>query len=401
MLTTADALERILAKTPQLPNSEVALDAGLGRFLAQQMQAHLSLPRFDQSSMDGYAVAEDGCGKSAEGSCLRVISEIAAGTEAKVPVSAGQAVRVFTGAPVPQGTAAVLMQEDVTAHPDSTITVNIAAEPGEFIRRAGADVCAGQRLAESGQRITPALLAILATQGWAKIVVGGVPQVGILSTGDELVSPGHPLPSAASIYNSNGPMLQALVKSAGGDCVRVEHGRDDLAALTDSLRSLSDQCDIIIVSGGVSVGDHDHVRPAMEQAGFEMDFWKVRMKPGKPLAFGVDPVHGRVAFGLPGNPVSAFVTFWLFVFPALRKMMGASGADLSLPAVNVRAATTIDNKGDRAHWFRGRVSGAHFEPLGLQESHALFSLSKANALVCVEPETTVSEGAAVDAWLLP
>ncbi|MCB1100185.1 MAG: molybdopterin molybdotransferase MoeA [Verrucomicrobiae bacterium] len=401
MLTTADALERILAKTPQLPTSEVALDAGLGRFLAQPMQAHLSLPRFDQSSMDGYAVAEDGCGKRAEGSCLRVISEIAAGTEAKVPVSAGQAVRVFTGAPVPQGTAAVLMQEDVTAHPDSTITVNIAAEPGEFIRRAGADVSAGQRLAESGQRITPALLAILATQGWAKIVVGGVPQVGILSTGDELVSPGHPLPSAASIYNSNGPMLQALVKSAGGDCVRVEHGRDDLAALTDSLRSLSDQCDIIIVSGGVSVGDHDHVRPAMEQAGFEMDFWKVRMKPGKPLAFGVDPVHGRVAFGLPGNPVSAFVTFWLFVFPALRKMMGASGADLSLPAVNVRAATTIDNKGDRAHWFRGRVSGAHFEPLGLQESHALFSLSKANALVCVEPETTVSEGAAVDAWLLP
>ena len=145
MLTTADALERILAKTPQLPTSEVALDAGLGRFLAQPMQAHLSLPRFDQSSMDGYAVAEDGCGKRAEGSCLRVISEIAAGTEAKVPVSAGQAVRVFTGAPVPQGTAAVLMQEDVTAHPDSTITVNIAAEPGEFIRRAGADVSGDHR----------------------------------------------------------------------------------------------------------------------------------------------------------------------------------------------------------------------------------------------------------------
>jgi molybdopterin molybdotransferase len=401
MLTIADALERILAKTPLLRPSEVPLQAGLGGFLAQPMQAHLSLPRFDQSSMDGYAIAAGSCGTTGNRSRLQVISEVAAGSEATVPVCDGQAVRVFTGAPVPQGTAAVVMQEDVTAHSDGTITIDIPAEPGEFIRRAGADVCAGQCIAEAGQRITPALLAVLATQGWANVTVGGIPKVGILSTGDELVPLGAPLPSSACIYNSNGPMLEALVASSGGECVRVEHGRDDLADLSECLRELSNQCDVVIVSGGVSVGDHDHVRPAMQAAGYEMDFWKVRMKPGKPLAFGVDPTRSRLAFGLPGNPVSAFVTFWLFVFPALRRMMGATGADLRLPVVSVSAAAEIHNKGDRAHWFRGRITGAHFEPLGLQESHALFSLSKANALVCVDPEHSVPAGASVDAHLLP
>ena len=275
MLTTTDALERILAKTPQLATSEVALDAGLGRFLAQPMQAHLSLPRFDQSSMDGYAIAGKNCGSSGDRSRLQVISEVAAGSEATVAVGDGQAVRVFTGAPVPPGTAAVIMQEDVTAHPDGTVTLDTPAEPGEFIRRAGADVCAGQRIAEVGQRITPSLLAVLATQGWANVTVGGIPKVGILSTGDELVPLGAPLPSSACIYNSNGPMLKALVVSSGSECVRVEHCRDDLATLSDCLRDLSDQCDVVIVSGGVSVGDHDHVRPAMLAAGYEMDFWRV------------------------------------------------------------------------------------------------------------------------------
>ena len=196
-------------------------------------------------------------------------------------------------------------------------------------------------------------------------------------------------------------MLKALVASSGSECVRVAHCGDDLVALTECLRDLSDQCDVVIVSGGVSVGDHDHVRPAMLAAGYEMDFWKVRMKPGKPLAFGVDPCRSRLAFGLPGNPVSAFVTFWLFVFPALRRMMGAAGGDLRLPVVRVSAAVEIRNMGDRAHWFRGRITGAYFEPLGLQESHALFSLSKANALVCVDPECSIAVGASVDAHLLP
>ena len=401
MLTTEEALERILSCTPQLKSERVALVASLGRFLALPQQAVLSLPRFDQSAMDGYAVAPEDTGEESAGRRLKVVSEIAAGTPARTTVSKGSAIRVFTGAPVPAGTGAVIMQEDVTAHDDQSITVNVAPDLGEFIRRSGADMCAGQKLADAGQRITPQLLAVLATQGASHVPVGAAPKVGILSTGDELIPVGNPLPDSAAIYNSNGPMLHALAKCTGAECVRTEHSKDDLESLVATLRELSSECDIVIVSGGVSVGDHDHVRPAMEQAGYAMDFWKVQMKPGKPLAFGIDAKRHRLAFGLPGNPVSAFVTFWLFVFPALRKMMGATGSGLRLPTTSVRTVAAIHNRGDRPHWFRGRVAGTHFEPLGLQESHALFSLSKANALVCVPPDESVEKDAEVVAHLLP
>ncbi|MGK0185226.1 MAG: molybdopterin molybdotransferase [Verrucomicrobiales bacterium] len=401
MLTTAEALQRILTRTHSLLAVEVPLDASLGMFLADSQQAGVSLPRFDQSSMDGYAVSAADCGRSAQGRKLRVKSEVAAGQEAAVPVADGQAVRIFTGAPVPDGTAAVIMQEDVTVIENGEIAIDVAPEIGEFIRRAGADLCAGQKIADTGQRVTPQLLAVLATQGMAGVRVGRAAKVGILSTGDELVNIGDPLHSKAAIYNSNGPMLRALVASAGAECVCVEHGKDHLESLVAILEKLSNQCDVVIVSGGVSVGDHDHVRPAMERAGYAMDFWKVRMKPGKPLAFGVHSNGSQLAFGLPGNPVSAFVTFWLFVFPALRKMMGAAVADQCLASVNVTTTADIHNKGDRAHWFRGKVSDGQFEPLGLQESHALYSLSMANALVCVEPETSVATGTTVAAHLLP
>lgn len=401
MLTTAEALERILSATQVLDSEEVPLEASLWRFVADPLLATLSLPRFDQSSMDGYAISEESCGSAAVGKHLAVTAEVAAGQVASVNVREGQAVRVFTGAPVPEGTAAVVMQEDVSVIESGAIAIDEAAQVGEFIRRAGADICAGQKIAEAGQRITPQLLALLATQGMAQVRAGGIPKVGILSTGDELVEIGKPLDSDAAIFNSNGPMLRALVESAGAECVSVNHGQDDLASLVVMLERMSSTCDVVIVSGGVSVGDHDHVRPAMEKAGYPMDFWKVRMKPGKPLAFGLNKGTKRIAFGLPGNPVSAFVTFWLFAFPALRKMMGASQSNQCLPSVTVTTCAEIHNKGDRAHWFRGKLSGGHFEPLGLQESHALFSLSRANALVCVEPESSVAAGSPVDAHLLP
>lgn len=400
MLTTEEALERVLARTRVLRPEWVALQAGLGRFLSDGVMAGHSLPRFDQSSMDGYAVAAEDCGAEASGRILQVVGSVAAGREATEPVGAGRAVRIFTGAPVPQGTAAVVMQEDVVAHADGTITIGVAPEEGEFIRRAGADMCAGQKVAEAGQFLTPQLLAVLAAQGLDRVSVGGVPRVGILSTGDELVPPGAALPSSATIYNSNGPMLEALVTGAGGACVRNVHAGDDPDALAAALHDLAEACDIVIISGGVSVGDHDHVRPALERAGFAMDFWKVRMKPGKPLAFGIR-AERRLAFGLPGNPVSAFVTFWLFVFPALRRLMGAGAASLRLPVIHVRLSAAMRNGGDREHWVRGRVDSAGFAPMGTQESHALFSLSRANALVRVAPGAAFAEGASVEAHLLP
>jgi len=397
MISEQEALAAILAAVPAPVTELLPLSAAAGRTAAQDIHATLALPSFDNSSMDGWALHAADCGKA--GVPLTITGEQPAGADRGLTIQAGESVRIFTGAPLPAGTAAVVMQEDA-ARDGNTVIVREAAQPGEFIRRAGSDVCAGQLLVRQGAPLTPQRIGVLAAQGFASVGCGKLPRAAIVCTGEELIAPGLPLPYTGSLYNSNGPMLAALMEtSRTALSVAVDTVRDDLQALTECLRQRLEESDVLLIAGGVSVGDHDLVKPALQQLGIVPNFWRVSVKPGKPFLFCT---RGRqVIFGLPGNPVSAFVTAILFVLPALRRMAGAAEAAPCL--TTACALTDLHNKGDRTHYVRGHHDAAAgtFQPTGTQESHAIAGLSHANALAKLEPGAFVAASGAVSLLLLP
>jgi molybdopterin molybdotransferase len=395
MISEREALDAILAAVPPPEVETVPLCAAVERMAASDVFAALPLPGFDNSSMDGWAIHEASCGKT--GVPLRITGEQPAGANRGLTVRAGEAVRIFTGAPLPAGTGAVVMQEDAEADGNS-VFIRAPAEPGEFIRRAGSDVCAGQLLIRRGDRLTPQRIGVLASQGRGEVACGRRPRAAIVCTGEELVAPGLTLPHPGALYNSNGPMLAALLRStSAADTVSVDTVRDDLDALKDCFRRRLEQCDVLMIAGGVSVGDHDLVKPALQTLGIAPQFWRVAVKPGKPFLFCT--AGRRLIFGLPGNPVSAYVTALLFVLPALRRFAGA--ADAVPHRVTARAATSLNNKGDRTHYLRGIYDAAAgtFSSVGSQESHAIAGLSRANALARLEPGAAVAAGE--DVLVLP
>ncbi len=386
MLTEHEALERILARVHPLGSETLPLRRAAGRYAAVDLSATVPSPPFDNSSMDGFALAFAGAGAPA-GARFRLIGTQPAGPDAGLTLREGEAARIFTGAPIPAGTAAVLMQEDARQDGDMVEVLEACARD-EFIRRAGADLCRGQRILSRGEALTPQRIGLLASQGLATIEVHQAPRVAILSTGDELIPAGQPL-APGQIYESNGILLAALVEASGAGVVQVETVRDDPAALAESMRRALDQADVLMLSGGVSVGERDFVKPALAALGVEADFWKVAIKPGKPFLFGQAP-GGAPIFGLPGNPVSGFVTFLLFVRPALRRMLGAAEiAPIFFPA---RAGAALSNRDERPHYLRGRLENGVFTPEGRQESHALFGLSRSDALVRVAPGAQIATG---------
>ncbi len=391
MTSEADALAAVLAKITPLPGRTVALSESLGRFAAQDLFAQRALPSFDNSAMDGYAVQAASCQAGAR---LRIVGEQPAGADRGLTIGAGEAVRIFTGAPLPAGADAVVMQEDVEREGES-IVLESGVERGEFIRRRGADLAEGQKILARGEPIAVQTMALLASQGRAEIEVGGVARVAIVSTGDELV-PAGVIPAAGQIFESNALMLRALALGSGVHVSLVEHCPDDFPKMTELFRRGMED-DALIVSGGVSVGDHDLVKPALRALGAEIDLWRVAIKPGKPFLFG--RASDCSIFGLPGNPVSAFVTFLKFVRPALRKMSGAAGEHLGLRQVSARLATEVRNDGERPHYLRGELQGGVFNVNGLQESHALFGLSRANALLRVASGEKFAAGAIVSVEL--
>lgn len=390
MLDESEALRRILSLVPPPRPADFPLVEANGLFAFGDLFATLPLPPCDNSAMDGYALHLTDCGKSPHS--VRILGEQPAGRDRQLSASPGQCVRIFTGAPLPAGTGAVIMQEDTELAPDKTeITILTAAEPGEFIRAQGSDLCAGQKILAAGERITPQRLALLAGQGLPTVSCGCPPSVRILTTGDELVPPGQPLLSGGQIYNSNGPMLRALAAQAGA-VASASHSPDDLSTLTNCVREALPDHDILVLAGGVSVGDHDLVKPALAALGIEPEFWRVRIKPGKPFLFTRQ--GGKLIFGLPGNPASAFVTAILFLLPALRRLAGASMGN-ALP-ITTRATLTapLRNPGDRPHHLRGifEFGASTFTPSGLQQSHATAALASANALLRLEPEATAPAG---------
>ncbi|MDQ6626399.1 MAG: molybdopterin molybdotransferase MoeA, partial [Verrucomicrobiota bacterium] len=342
---------------------------------------------FDNSAMDGYAIiASD----ATAGARLRVVAEQPAGRTRDLCVSRGEAIRIFTGAPLPNGADAVIMQEDVEREADE-IVLRQDVQPGEFVRRRGGDVAAGQMIVRAGERIRPETIALLASQGLKELEVGGEVTAAIVSTGDELVAPGVAL-QPGQIYESNTPLLRALLSQLGVRVLSVVHSPDRQESIEAAVRA-GITADILIISGGVSVGARDLVKPALAAAGAELDLWRVAVKPGKPFLFG----HaGRCSiFGLPGNPVSAFVTFLLFVRPAALRMMRAGETALEMPKQSAVLVSAVHNDGDRPHYMRGAVEGGRFTPLPRQESHALFGLSRSNALLLVAPHERFDAGGAV------
>jgi molybdopterin molybdotransferase len=371
VISEEEARRKILEKVRPLPARKLSISKSLDFFAAEDHFARLPLPTFDNSAMDGYAIVASSCKK---GQRLRVIGEQPAGRDKQLCISGGEAIRIFTGAPVPAGADAIIMQEDVTRDGDEII-INVKVEAGEFVRRRGCDLAEGQRILAKGERIRAATVPLLASQGFVEVTVGGEVNAAIISTGDELVKPGQKI-EPGQIYDSNSVLLDALLKRCGAVTYSVEHCRDERGPLIDAIRRGSEN-NILIITGGVSVGEHDFVKDALRDLGAQIDIWRVAIKPGKPFLFG--NIDKCAVFGLPGNPVSAFVTFLQFVRPAILKMMGAT--DLHLPKVPAKLSVDLTNDSDRPHYIRGKLEHGRFTPIGRQESHALFGLSQSNALL--------------------
>jgi len=386
MISEEEALNRILDAISPRPEQKVRLSDALDRFSAYDVVARLPLPMFDNSGMDGYAVLASA---SKKGARFRVIGEQPAGIDRQLRIFPGETVRVFTGAPIPTGADAVVMQEDCTREGDEVV-VNVDVDPGEFVRRRGCDLPEGQKILSRGGRIRPATIALLASQGFADVTIGGEVNTAIVSTGDEVVMPGRKL-DQGQIYDSNSILLQALLHRCGA-CVRVvEHCPDRGELLIESIRrGIKNQ--VLVITGGVSVGEHDLVQTTLRSLGVEIDIWRVAIKPGKPFLFG--QINECAVFGLPGNPVSAFITFLQFVRPAILKMMGAN--DFDLPKTPAKLTVDLSNEGDRPHYVRGRIENGTFAPIGRQESHALFGLSRSNALLRVAVGESLTAGEIVD-----
>jgi molybdopterin molybdotransferase len=399
MLSVQVARERILAHVHPLPAEEVPLTAALGRVLAEDAVARESLPPFANSAMDGYALrAADTAGASTEHSVrLRLVGEVPAGTVYPGVVGPGEAVRILTGAPLPEGADAVLQQELVEVAGEE-VALTQAVAPSNNIRHAGEDVHPGALLVPGGTELGPAEIALLAALGVHPVRVTRRPRVAILATGDELAPLGE-TPGPGQIRESNSPYLAAAVTRAGAQPVLLGIARDREEELRARLAEAR-TADLALTSGGVSVGDYDLVKQMLGEQG-QMQFWRVRMRPGKPLAFGL--LGTTPLLGLPGNPVSAAVTFELFGRPAIRRMLGARHIERPRIAATLAAGEIV--RGDREQYVRARllaVDGrllAH--PTGDQGSHIISSLRGASCyLIVATGEGAVRAGERLPALLL-
>lgn len=375
LLAVEEAQARLLALAAPLAAETLPLTTALGRYLAAPLAALRTQPAAALSAMDGYAIRfADLPGP------WQQVGSIAAGSWPKTGIAPGETMRIFTGAPLPEGADTVLVQEDASAS-DAIIALTGSgpATPGQHVRGAGSDFVQGADLAAAGARISPGLVALAAMAGHAGFTVGRAPRVALISTGDELVDPGAPL-TPGQIPDSNTPMLTALLTAVPARIGTIVRIGDDRAATIAAIDQAAATHDVIVTLGGASVGDHDHVHAAMTSLGAPPAFWKIAMRPGKPLLAG--RVGNAVLLGLPGNPASAFVTAQLFLLPLLRHL---AGANMPLPEVaHATLAAPLEAGGPRRDYLRAIVAHGRIAPLSAQDSGLTIALANANALLVRE-----------------
>lgn len=374
------------AAAPLQRTEHVELAQASGRVLATHLDATVDIPPADNSAMDGYALRLADWNPQAR---LPIQQRCYAG-DVPEPLKPGHAIRLFTGSVIPAGADVVVMQEDTT---EADNHVQISREPrlGQHIRRRGEDTMAGAALLPTGTLLQAAHVALLASQGMATIPVYGQLRVGILTTGDELVLPGQPR-ATEQIYNSNGPMLAAMVRGMGALPVHVLHARDTEADLLDAFKTLLADCDLVLSVGGVSVGERDLVKPALAALGGELSLWKVRMKPGKPVALA--QIDGKPVVSLPGNPVSAYAVFATLVTPLMRRMQGRE--DIFPPVSQLPLRTAQPRQDSREEFLRVQCrvadeGGSELVPYGHQGSGVISSLPWSTGLARLPADVLVQD----------
>ena len=384
MISVEEAIQRITSAFAPLASETINIADAAGRVLAEDVRAKLSQPPSSVSSMDGYALRAVDAGKP--GATLRVIGSAPAGHPFPGCVSSGEAVRIFTGGVVPSGADAIVIQEDTVAR-DNQVTLNVQAVPGRHIRVAGLDFKSGEVLASAGRRLTARDLALIAAGDIARMGVRKRPRIAVAATGDELSLPGEPR-KPGGIVASSGYALAALIERWGGVAIDLGILPDTQEAIA-SIADLSATADLIVTLGGASVGEHDLVQKALGPRGFELDFWKIAMRPGKPLIFG--KLGKTPLLGLPGNPVSTLVCAMLFLRPAIGAMLGAKD-DAGI--AKARLLTGLKQNDSRQDYIRARIElhdGECFvDPIPVQDSSMLSALARANALVVRPPHAAAA-----------
>ncbi len=397
MLKYEDALAQILELIP-LPSPErVPLAEAHRRILSERIVSPWDLPPFDNSAVDGYAVRakEVPVGAAELPKNLRLRGKVAAGESFSGSLESGECVRIFTGSPLPAGADAVAMQEDTSTDPAKPELIQFldGVRPWENVRFRGEDVKRGTAVGEPGDELSAGHLGLLSALGLPEVRVGRRPVAALLASGSELIEPGQPL-TPGGIYESNRIALAALMNQAGATVKIPPLVKDTPVATRAALESAFADCDLVVTCGGVSVGEFDFIKSAFKELGGELEFWRVAIRPGRPFVFG--RWQRKFLFGLPGNPVSAFVTFLLLVRPALRRWQGAKETGL-LPQ-SATLAESLSNPGERRHFMRVRIDAdGKVHSAGGQASHMLSSLATANALVDVPPLTTFVAGDTVQA----
>jgi len=400
LVSLEETRDAILGAVPRLPVEPCAIADAVGLVLAEDVITAEAVPPFANTAMDGYALrAADTDGASEDAPVrLRVVGELPAGHAPTAPVGPGEAIRIMTGAPMPDGADAVMMVERTARDGDDGVLVQAVAKTGDHIRLPGGDLEAGQVVFTAGTVLGPAHVGVLASVGAHVVPVYRRVRVGVLSTGDELVEQGALAPG--QIRDSNRPMLLALAAAAGAEVIDLGLARDDEDLIVSVLEDAFTRCDAVLTSGGVSVGDYDFVKAALDRFG-QLEWRQIAIKPAKPLAFGI--VRGVPVFGLPGNPVSSLVSFELFARPALRSMMGYT--ECRRVEVVARAAHAFARRPDgKVHLDRVRVrwegDGYVAASTGKQESNVLSATAAANGLALVPDGDGVAEGAPLAVMLL-
>lgn len=392
MLSVEEARSRILAALSPTPAETVPLAAAWGRVLARPVLSRVTQPPADVSAMDGYAVR---AADATEGASLAVTGTAPAGHPYAGTVAPGQAVRIFTGGFIPPGADAILLQEDAEAA-EGRVLVKETVRQGRWIRPRGLDFAEGEELLPAGRRLTARDIGLAAAANHPWLTVHRAPRIGLLATGDEIALPGEPIPPGG-IVSSNAHALAALVRAAGGEPLVLPIAPDDSRAIAEAARAAR-ACDLLVTTGGASVGDHDLVQSALGPEGFALDFWKIAMRPGKPLIWG--RLGQTPVLGLPGNPVSALVCGVVFLVPALQRLSGLPGE--APRTVQARAGTALPENDRRFDHLRARLETGPegslvATPFPVQDSSMLKTMARAEALILRPPHApALPEGGAVE-----